>query len=295
MARPKKLKRDEIQAAEQALWERIRFDYETKGTPLRRLAREYDIKSHATIVRRVELEGWTRSVEAMSAHFATEAVLDHLLEAQQQAETSAQKPAQPKPDKISNNPEKMEISANRQPVENVVETIDRRDSEQKPAITAAKKLASAQQRQLMMEIQTADLVIGSSAKLIKVLEKIMTMEDPVEIIRELMPFQMVGKMESFSGLMRAAISGVKEGVSLRRRALGMEQRAGYGQSTAVSGVTNEDLPEQVRDLLPNLSTDQLLELQRTAAMLNKKMEISGPRGAPTIDVDFEEVDAANRA
>ncbi len=282
----------------QRLWAEIREEFETTDIGLRALAKKYGIKSHATIKRRVDSENWRRDVPSVAAHIATQNVLQSLEnEPALGGSQGGSSPPVEQPPESQNHAEKIGETVKSEVVEKggsqggsspPFKPTSLAISEQVGAIRAARRMATAQEQQLLREIELANATIGISASMIQMLNTAITTEDPAEATKIISRFKALGgKMESFSSLLKAALAGVEKGVAMRRKALGMEPRGGI-PAPGAGAAGQAELPEQVQQMLPALSTEQLMELRRTAAMLNEKMRLAQPQAHITIDAEIAE-------
>jgi hypothetical protein len=277
-AKPKSAKKRALKAlspaATKKMWAEMRTEFETTEIGIRELARKYGIKSHTTVLRRVETENWKKQPGEIAANIATEAVIDRVLAADSSAEKTTQKPPENAKDQ-----EKKRDSAN--PATGVFAG-PLAVADQSGAVRAGRRMALVQQRQLLKEIEVADQVIGLSTDILSLLTAVLKEEDLAKANLIVSRFSAIGgKTESFSGLMRAATASLDKGISIRRRALNMEAKLGIGNQMPGAAA---DAPEQVKKMLPSLSTDQLLELRRAAAIMHKQIQSAGPiETAQTID------------
>jgi hypothetical protein len=282
------------QAAVAKMWAEIRQEFETTPASIRDLARKWGIKSHTTVLRRVQQEGWVKQPEVIAAGIATEGVITEMLDAESPSEP-AQKTSPEHHDadtkidhastsKVSGNI--LDIAIN-QTAARPAKTGGRIEAaaEQRGAVRAAERMALVQQRQALREVAMADRILDLSARVIAQLQTMMESEDLIEVQRTINRLTAFGEdTESFSGLLRTAIMGIKEGVNLRRRAIGMDLRQQRNTSTDAVPVSAADLPEQVREMLPTLSTEELVELRKAAVLMGKKLQIAAaPEAVNTID------------
>lgn len=285
-AKPKaKAKRSKggIKAAEARLWAEMQEEFETKGTGVRELARKYGIKSHASVVRRINDpdKPWKRDEASISAHLATEKVLESLDQkdklaaaANSQAEPEANQPVTTK-DQVKTE----EISTG----EPLLTAGSLALAEQKSTVRSATKLAIQQAAQLEREIEVADLTLETSTRMLKMLKTLMETEDMDKIADVMSRFNAIGgKMESFSSLIRAAVTGVEKAVTMRRKALGMDQVL-KGTNPNTSPLIPQELPDQVRNIMPGLSTEQLIEMRKVSALLNRQLALQRPGMNTVID------------
>lgn len=257
--------------AQAKLWAEIRREFETTPIGIRALARDFGIKSHTIVLRKVQSEGWRRQTEMISAHIATEGVIAVLTE---QAAGPAGPNTGPQPG-AADHAESSEL------VGNLGETTKRREgveagplavADQGGAVRAARRMAQVQQAQLVKEINLADQAINLSTQMLGMLQQVLVEEDLLKASAIVRRFSAIGsKQESFSGLMRSAVGGLEKGIMIRRRALQMEGKLGLGQGAG------EELPEQVRAMLTTLPTEELMKLRRAAEVMNREIENSRPQ------------------
>ncbi len=254
------------------LWSEMRLEFETTPIGIRELARKFGLKSHTPLLRKVQAESWRKQPDLMSAHIATEAVIDVLASREGGADRSK---SGPKPG-AADHPDVEQVAENSGEIAN-----SRPGSVAGPlavanqagAVRAARRMAQVQQNQLLKEIALADQAIDMSTQMLTLLKAVLVEEDPVKAALIVARFSAIGsKQESFSGLMRAAVGGLKDGIAMRRRALQMEKTLGLDKSA-----TQGELPEQVRSMLPNLTTAQLMDLRRAGEVMNKQIEMTRPR------------------
>jgi hypothetical protein len=285
------------QAAVAKMWTEIREKFETTPASIRDLAREFGIKSHTTVLRRVQNENWTKQQAPIAAHIATEGIISEVLHASAPAASAGRgagtvpaiESPKPEPDEAQKTAELNHHSTSKnQEISSVVSEKPKLGrplggmsaetaAEQRGTVRAAERMALVHQRQALLEIELADQALHLSGRVMQVLQTVIDTEDLGEAQRLINRFGAFGEdTESFSGLLRTAIMGIEKGVNLRRRAIGMEVRMGRNTSIETTPITSADLPEQVREMLPNLSTEELVELRKAAVLMGKKLEAAAP-------------------
>jgi hypothetical protein len=284
MPRAKKPTAEQIRLNEIKLWTKIREEFETEGAGVRELGRRHEV-SHTTISRRAAAEHWLRDEKAMTAHFATQQVIQSLDDkAAPGAETGANQVVVHQ-GKNPTDAEKTVDSENHAPVAGGGASDD---PEQGRAIASAQRTAKVQAQQLEREIELADGAIELAAGLMDVLREVLAEPDISRAMMLTRKFQ--GPTESFSGLMKSAIGTLEKAVSIRRRALGLNPGYSYGEKASGGQIHNplsaEDLPQRVRSILPTMSTEELMKMREASVLMNRRID-SGA-GRPVIDIDFEE-------
>lgn len=273
-AKPKSPKKRALKAlspgAMKKMWAEMRGEFETTEIGIRELARKYGIKSHTTVLRRVEAENWKKQPGEIAANIATEAVIDKVL-----ATDPAPLPgSQGAPKNHQEKSKDQDSIRNKANPETGVYAGPLAVADQSGAVRAGRRMAMVQQRQLLKEIEVADQIIGLSTEILTMLTAVLKEEDLTKANLIVSRFSAIGgKTESFSGLVRAATASMDKGITIRRRALNMEAKLGVGNQMPGAAA---DTPDQVKKMLPALSTDQLLELRRAAAIMNKQIQAAAP-------------------
>ena len=273
--KPKSPKKRALKAlskgAADKMWAEMRREFESTEIGIRELARKYGIRSHTTVLRHVNDEDWRKQPAEIAANIATEGVIDTLLAASSVAKSGSAAPLQGPPGNIKDTDGSSDSSNKRTGFEAGPLAV----ANQSGAGRAGRRMALVQQEQLLKEIRVADQVLDVSTRMLTMLMEVMQEEDLLRANQIVSRFSAIGgKTESFSGLVRAATAALEKGVTMRRRALNMEGKLGLG--AAGTGQNGGDIPEQVKTLLPTLSTTELLELRRAATMLNKQIQNAAP-------------------
>jgi hypothetical protein len=145
-------------------------------------------------------------------------------------------------------------------------------SEQTGAIRAAARIARTQEQQLRQELDASDQALALSRKMMEMLTTILDGTDAEGIRSAMIAFARGGKQESFSSLARSAAAVMEKGLSLRRRALGMDPSMTRAALPGAPQSNSAEIPEQVKSLLPSMSIEELLQMRQTAELLQARMK-----------------------
>jgi hypothetical protein len=282
VAADKAKRRAKLQASlstegQERLWAEMKHEFETTEIGIRELARKFGQKSHTTVLRRQQKEGWRKDPNMIAANVATNSVIDMVLAAGADGElggaqsgASGANPPVPLAPPFSNLDDVLEETTKKEPPRTIGELAV---ADQAGAVRAGKRMAAVQQQQILKEIAKSDQIIAFGTTLIDQLSILISSSDE-DLVRQIASrLRMVGsKTESLSGLVRAAVATVDKGLAIRRKALSMEAKL----LPNAAGAGGEDPPEQVKEVLTTLSMEKMMELRRAAAMLNQEVALTRP-------------------